>query len=62
MQKESLVGKKLKTYSVIKELGDGACSIVYEGYNSVNKQRVAIKAISFKKMKEIPKLQELVQT
>jgi serine/threonine protein kinase len=47
MQKESLVGKKLKIYSVIKKLGAGTHSVVYEGINSVNKQRVAIKAIPF---------------
>jgi len=55
-----LVGKKLKSYSLIRKLGAGTYSVVYEAIDSNTKQTVAIKAIPFRAIHEKPKLKELV--
>jgi serine/threonine protein kinase len=62
MKHEQVMGQRLKTFTFMRKLGEGAWAIVYEAFDERTNTTVAIKAIPQVLMKETPKLRELVQT
>ena len=56
LQHENMLNLKVKTFTFINVLGEGAFGIVYEGINEKDKSPVAIKVIPKQLMKETPKL------
>lgn len=40
-----LLGQKLKSYNLTRVLGEGAFAVVYEAFDEVKKEVVAVKAI-----------------
>lgn len=55
-------GKTLNNFDFIKIIGEGAWAQVYLGSNGKDGSQVAIKAVPKQKIKEVPKLEELVKT
>lgn len=47
---KSLLGKKLKTYNLIKQLGEGAFATVFQGVDDNNENVVAVKAVSLNQL------------
>ena len=62
MDKESLVGKQISHFSFIKLLGSGNFSSVYEAIDQRNKNIIAIKVLDKEKIREHPKLEQLLKS
>jgi serine/threonine protein kinase len=62
MKHENLEGVKMKSFNILKLLGEGAWAKVYEGVDERDSSQVAIKVIPKKMILDTPKLEELVET
>jgi serine/threonine protein kinase len=60
--KENMTGKTFGNFDFIKVIGEGAWAQVYLGEYIKDGSQVAIKAVPKHKIKEVPKLEELVKT
>jgi len=58
----NLVGKKIKSYNITRQLGSGSFAIVYEAVQDKTNTIVAIKVIQTIELKKSKKLKELVAT
>lgn len=60
----NLVGYKIRTFHFMREVGKGNFATVYEAFNEVTKDTVAIKAISDEILtnQKLAKLKELAQS
>lgn len=56
------MGKKVKTFNIIKMIGQGQSGVVFQALDELNNQLVAIKAMVLKKIKSHPKLWQQVET
>ncbi len=62
LKQEDMLNRKMKTFTFLKLLGEGAFAKVYEGVDERDNSEVAIKVIPKQLMKDTPKLDELVKT
>lgn len=56
------MGKKVKTFNIIKMIGQGQSGAVFQALDELNNQLVAIKAMILKKIKSHPKFWQQVET
>ena len=62
LQHENMLNLKVKTFTFVNILGEGAFARVYEGVDERDKSQIAIKVIPKQVIKENPKLDELIKT
>jgi serine/threonine protein kinase len=62
LKHENMLNRKMKTFTFINILGEGAFAKVYEGVDERDSSQIAVKVIPKQLMKETPKLDELVKT
>lgn len=55
-ERQLLLGKKIKKFNLVEELGSGSFGTVYKAVDTKTDEIHAIKVMSKKQMKEIPKL------
>ena len=56
----NLIGKRFKTFNIIKLIGQGQTGTVFESLDDRNNNLVAVKAMHIKKFNFQPKLKEQV--
>ena len=56
MKKANLVGQRIKSYTMIRAIGEGAWAAVYEAIDDADMGTVAVKVIPNTLMKQTPKL------
>jgi serine/threonine protein kinase len=62
LKHENMLNQKMKSFTFINTLGEGAFAKVYEAVDERDNSQIAIKVIPKQLMKETPKLDELVKT